>query len=264
MSFLGNKISLRMLAIATLMPASILVPGSDIWDYNTYVSTAWISSAEAANEGSIQVEADPFDTEIGKSSYAIGIRYGQGLKAEVGDINLHLFLKGLKDAHEGEPLLLDEPAVVQLLTKFKHKRISQMQAEKEVVAAQNKLEGEQFLENNKEKEGVVSGVSGLQYKVIKEGTGIMPSLSDTVRVHYHGTLINGLVFDSSVNRGESITFRVSGVIKGWTEALQLMKVGAKWQLYIPSELAYGLDGAPEAIGPNSALVFDVELIAIES
>jgi FKBP-type peptidyl-prolyl cis-trans isomerase FklB len=136
-------------------------------------------------------------------------------------------------------------------------------AERQRIQAENNLkEGREFLAANKEKEGVKTLESGLQYKVIKSGSGKNPTAKDTIRAHYHGTLLDGTVFDSSVEREEPIEINVSGVIKGWTEALQLMKVGDKWQLFIPSELAYGERGAGDTIGPNAVLIFDVELLEI--
>lgn len=129
--------------------------------------------------------------------------------------------------------------------------------------AENQKKGEQFLADNAKKEGVKTTASGLQYQVIKSGTGKTPGKKDTVKVHYHGTLVDGTVFDSSVDRGEPISFPVDGVIPGWTEALQLMKEGDKWKIFIPSNLAYGERGAGDKIGPNSALVFEVELLSVE-
>jgi FKBP-type peptidyl-prolyl cis-trans isomerase FklB len=138
-----------------------------------------------------------------------------------------------------------------------------MQAKEAEAGAKNIKAGEAFLAENAKKDGVKTTASGLQYKVVKSGSGKTPGLNDTVKVHYHGTLIDGTVFDSSVDRGEPVTFPVNGVIPGWTEALQLMKVGDKWQLVIPAKLAYGENGAGGKIGPNSVLQFDVELLAIE-
>jgi len=131
------------------------------------------------------------------------------------------------------------------------------------LADKNQKEGEVFLAENKKKKGVITLPSGLQYQVIKEGTGKIPKATDTVTTHYRGTLIDGTEFDSSYKRGEPASFPVNGVIKGWTEALQLMKVGSKWQLFIPSNLAYGPQGAGQAIGPNATLIFEIELLSIK-
>jgi FKBP-type peptidyl-prolyl cis-trans isomerase FklB len=130
------------------------------------------------------------------------------------------------------------------------------------LSEKNKKEGEEYLAENKKKEGIITTQSGLQYKVLKKGTGKIPKSTDTVTVNYRGTLIDGTEFDSSYRRGQPASFKVNGVIRGWTEALQLMKEGAKWQLYIPSNLAYGERGAGRNIGPNSTLIFEVELISI--
>jgi FKBP-type peptidyl-prolyl cis-trans isomerase FklB len=138
-----------------------------------------------------------------------------------------------------------------------------MSREKEAEMKKNKMEGELFLKNNAEKEGVITLESGLQYEVLKKGDGAIPKATDKVKVHYHGTLINGDVFDSSVQRGEPTSFPVTGVIKGWVEALQLMPVGSKWKLFIPSDLAYGERGAGQKIGPGTVLIFEVELLGIE-
>ncbi|MBV1884378.1 MAG: FKBP-type peptidyl-prolyl cis-trans isomerase [Pseudomonadales bacterium] len=229
-----------------------------------FVCVTATATSGAVGERTLSYSTSTFESSKERVSYAIGVRYGQGLKRQVGELDLEMFLQGLKGGHEGEKLLLEDKQIVQLITRFKQKRISKMNAENDAKAKENRVAGNHYLENNQSKDGVVTMVSGLQYKVLKKGTGSVPTLTDTVRVHYHGTLIDGVVFDSSVNRGESITFRVDGVIEGWTEALQLMKPGAKWQLYIPSELAYGETGTSGSIGPNSALIFEVELIAIES
>jgi len=150
------------------------------------------------------------------------------------------------------------------MTEYQNQMREKMDIERKDSSKINLKESKAFLAENKEKEGVVTLASGLQYKVLKEGTGPLPQATDKVKTHYVGTLINGTEFDSSVKRGEPITFSVNGVIPGWTEALQLMKVGAKWKLFIPPELGYGENGAGNLIGPNAALIFEVELISIEN
>jgi FKBP-type peptidyl-prolyl cis-trans isomerase FklB len=188
-------------------------------------------------------------------SYALGLSMASFYKEQgITNINTALVTKALKDVTAGKPLL-DEAQINNCIMGF-------MQAKKGEAAEPNKKEGQAFLEANKSKPGVVTLPSGLQYKVIKEGTGPKPAATDKVKVHYHGTLINGKVFDSSVERGEPITFGVSEVIAGWTEALQLMPVGSKWQLFIPSDLGYGDAGAGNDIQPGSTLLFDVELLDI--
>jgi len=180
------------------------------------------------------------------------------------DVDPNILLRGMKDGLAGaKPLLTDDEAkatMVALQADLRKKQEEKMQAEAEV----NKTKGEAFLADNKTKQGVVTLPSGLQYKILTEGTGPKPAVTDTVVCNYKGTLLDNTEFDSSYKRGQPATFPVSGVIKGWTEALQLMPVGSKWQLFIPSELAYGARGGPGGgIGPNATLVFEVELMSIQ-
>jgi FKBP-type peptidyl-prolyl cis-trans isomerase FklB len=198
-----------------------------------------------------------------KVSYSIGINLGKNIKQLPMDIDLDLFYRGVKDAVSGTKLMLSEEEISTVMTAFQ-KEVATKQTE--VMKSQgekNKKEGEDFLAENKKKEGVKTLPSGLQYKIINEGTGKTPKATDKVSTHYQGTLINGTEFDSSYKRGEPATFPVNGVIPGWTEALQLMKVGAKWQLFIPSNLAYGEKGAGPKIGPNAVLIFTIELLEIK-
>ncbi len=171
--------------------------------------------------------------------------------------------EGLKDALRGGKTRLTEEEAKTVLTEVQNEVRKQQQEKMKEAADKNKTEGQAFLAANKDKEGVETLPSGLQYKIITEGTGPKPTASDTVVCNYRGTLIDGKEFDSSYKRGQPATFPVSGVIKGWTEALQLMPVGSKWQLFIPSDLAYGERGAGAEIGPNSTLIFEVELISIK-
>lgn len=191
-----------------------------------------------------------------KVSYALGLSIGNNFQnSGIKGLNIDDFVKGLNDVlSENKPEISYDEAK-QVINDY----FMQLQAEKLTL---NKQAGEEFLRINKEKAGVVELPSGLQYQILEKGTGARPSSSDQVKCHYHGTLINGTVFDSSVQRGEPATFGVSQVIPGWVEALQLMEVGAKWRLFIPSDLAYGERGAGETIEPNSALIFDVELLDI--
>ncbi len=193
--------------------------------------------------------------ELEKFSYALGMSVASNLiKSGVKKINPDIFLTALNDTFTGEmPKMLPEEAN-EILENFMAK-VNEGQEN-------NLAEGLTFLVENKDKEGVIELPSGLQYKVLKEGDGEIPSLNDTVKCHYHGTLIDGTVFDSSVERGEPATFPVNGVIQGWVEALQLMPAGSKWRLFIPPELAYGEQGAGGVIKPNTTLIFDVELIEI--
>ena len=193
---------------------------------------------------------------MNKVSYALGLSIGQNFRASGFDeINLDDFLSGVRDVLEGsEPQMSYDEAKVVINDYFQEVRRKAVQ--------QNKEAGEEFLKINSHKAGVVTLPSGLQYEVIKMGEGEKPALTDTVECHYHGTLINGQVFDSSMDRGQTAKFPLQGVIKGWTEILQLMPVGSKWKVTIPSDLAYGDRGAGEMIQPGSTLIFIIELIAI--
>ena len=196
-------------------------------------------------------------------SYSFGFYFGSNLKKDAIDIDMDVLLKGIKDSFSGNKTLMTEQEIRETLTAFQ-KEMQARQADRIRAAGEkNRKEGEVFLEENKKKEGVKTLPSGLQYRVITEGTGKMPAENDTVTVHYRGTLIDGTEFDSSYRRGEPATFPVKGVIPGWSEALQLMKEGAKWQLFIPSQLAYRERGAGGTIGPNAVLMFDVELISVK-
>ncbi len=194
-----------------------------------------------------------------KVSYIIGMDIGNNLKRQSVSVNPKILAKGVEDALAGAKPLLTEQEVQETMMAFQ----KEMMAKQAEVAKKNKTEGEAFLAENKKKEGVKTLPSGLQYKVIKAGTGKKPKANDTVTVNYRGTLINGTEFDSSYKRGQPATFQVSGVIPGWTEALQLMEQGAKGQLFVPSNLAYGERGAGAQIGPNATLIFEVELISIQ-
>jgi FKBP-type peptidyl-prolyl cis-trans isomerase FklB len=195
-------------------------------------------------------------------SYAIGTDIGGSLKRQELDVDVKALAAGLSDAFAGKPALTDEE-IKQTLNDFRTQMMAKLEAKQKAAGAENIKKGEEFLAANAKKDGVKTTASGLQYKVIKSGTGKTPKATDTVKVHYHGTLIDGTVFDSSVERNDPATFPVNGVIPGWTEALQLMKEGDKWQIVLPPKIAYGEQGAGVKIGPNSVLVFDVELLAIE-
>jgi len=203
------------------------------------------------------MEKISLDNEIDSVSYSLGVSAGSYyLKQGFDTINTEAFYLGFKSAIKKLDLQCSEEESNAILQAF-------FQKASESKYDDVKKEGEDFLKENAEKEGVVTLPSGLQYKIITEGTGAKPQLTDKVKVHYHGTLINGTVFDSSVDRGEPISFPVTQVIKGWTEALQLMPVGSKWKSAIPYDLAYGERGAGQQIGPFSTLIFQVELLDIE-
>ncbi len=203
------------------------------------------------------------DTSKNRISYTIGVNIGQDFKSQNMDVDPDLLLMGLKDTLSGKELQLTEEEMVQEIQNFQQEMQAKMAAEMEEKAAENKASGEAFLAENAKQEGVVVTESGLQYKIIEPGQGDSPGPADVATVHYRGTLIDGTQFDSSYDRGQPASFPVGGVIAGWSEALQLMKPGAKWQLSIPAELAYGERGAGQDIGPNSTLLFDVELISVE-
>ncbi|SRR6266404_307667 len=219
-----------------------------------------ISLALLSLAGSVfgQDKSTPLKDPKDKISYSIGLNIGLNLKKQNVSVNPDTFVLGLKDALAGKPQMTEEQ-VKETMTAFEKEMIDKQKA----TGVKNGADGEKFLAENKKKEGVKTTASGLQYKVVKEGTGAQPKESDTVIANYRGTLIDGTEFDSSYKRGQPATFPVSGVIKGWTEALQMMKVGSKYQLFIPASLAYGERAVGPDIGPNSTLIFEVELVDVK-
>lgn len=202
-------------------------------------------------------------TQKDKFSYALGMNIGNGMHRQGVDVDPNILVRGMKDALAGrKPLMTEDEARAAVMQVQNEVRQKQQEKTQEAAAA-NKKEGDAFLASNKAKDGVVTLPSGLQYKILTEGTGAKPAATDSVVCNYRGTLIDGKEFDSSYKRGQPATFPVNGVIKGWTEALQLMPVGSKWQLFIPPDLAYGERGAGGDIGPDATLVFEVELLSIE-
>ncbi|MBA3544478.1 MAG: FKBP-type peptidyl-prolyl cis-trans isomerase [Chthoniobacterales bacterium] len=197
-----------------------------------------------------------------KVSYSIGLDIGNTLKRQLIEVNADLLSAGIKDGLSGNKALLTDEEMKATMATFQKEMTEKQASAKKEMGEKNTTEGKKFLEENKKKEGVKTTASGLQYKVLKEGTGAVPKETDTVKVNYRGTTIDGTEFDSSYKRGQPASFPVNRVIKGWTEALQMMKPGSKYQLVIPSELAYGERGAGSDIGPNSTLLFDVELIEV--
>jgi len=198
-------------------------------------------------------------TQKDKMSYVIGMDIGNNLKRQSIDVDPNILAKAIKDALAGQKPLLSDQEIRETMAAHQNK----MKAKQEALAKKNKEQGDAFLAGNKKKEGVKILPSGLQYKVIKAGKGKKPKPDDSVTTNYRGTLIDGTEFDSSYKRGQPAAFKVSGVIPGWTEALQLMEEGAKWQLFIPPSLAYGERGAGGTIGPNATLIFEIELISIQ-
>ena len=196
-------------------------------------------------------------------SYSIGMNIAQSLKQQgMNNVNTMALARGLEAMLKEQPTVLTPEQANQVLGVYMQKQYEQRTSESKKVAEVNKKEGDAFLSENKTKPGIVTTASGLQYQVVQEGTGAKPTANDKVKVHYTGRLLNGKVFDSSVERGQPAEFGVTQVIAGWTEALQLMPIGAKWKLFIPSSLAYGDRGAGADIGPGTTLIFDVELLDI--
>lgn len=198
-----------------------------------------------------------FVSQTDSLSYSLGVSIGRSLLAQnLDSINYAQFNRGVSDVLNDNEQSIDDMEAQKIIRNY-------VMAQQEKQKLANKKAGEAFLAKNKLRDEVVELESGLQYEIIKEGNGKKPKLTDKVTTHYHGTLIDGTVFDSSVERGSPIQFQVQGVIPGWTEALQLMKTGAKWRLFIPSHLAYGERGSGQKIGPNETLIFEVELISID-
>ncbi|PID59010.1 MAG: hypothetical protein CR986_07345 [Ignavibacteriae bacterium] len=194
-------------------------------------------------------------------SYSLGNEYGKNFKLQKIEVNSMAFAMGMKDAY-ADTSMFSEELKTQILNAYQMEMRKKMEEANKETAEKNKAEAEKFFKENKEKEGVITLDNGIQYKVLKKGSGKSPTLSSTVKAHYTGKLLDGTVFDSSVKRGTPFETKLTGVIKGWTEILQLMKEGDKWEVYIPSELAYGSRGAGGQIGPNAALIFELELLSV--
>jgi FKBP-type peptidyl-prolyl cis-trans isomerase FklB len=229
-------------------PATKTTPGT---------STHKTTGTKAASTGA------SLTTDKQKQSYALGMNIGRGLKQQGADVDPATVARGLRDTLAGTTPLLTDAEAEAALRQLQNDVHAKQEAEMQKAGEANMKEGEDFLAANKAKDGVVTLPSGLQYKILTPGTGPKPMATDTVVCNYRGTFINGTEFDSSYKHGQPATFPVNGVIKGWTEALQLMPVGSKWQLFIPPELAYGSRGAGGVIGPNATLIFEVELISIK-
>jgi FKBP-type peptidyl-prolyl cis-trans isomerase FklB len=210
------------------------------------------------NTGIVHAEKQPA-SEKEKFSYAVGVQLAQNIVRQDIQLDVDSFLQAVRDIITSSPLKVSVEEMQQTLVNYRDKELKK-QGE---MGKTNKTDGEKFLAENKNKEGVVSIPGGLQYKVIKKGDGKKPTADDEVIVHYRGTLLNGKEFDSSYSRGEPLALKLKGVIKGWQIALPMMQTGAKWQLYVPPELAYGAQAAGPDIGPNSTLIFDIELISIK-
>ena len=198
-----------------------------------------------------------------KESYSVGYQFGQNLKKLETDLDAEVLSLAIREALSGKESRLSDEEMRAAVASLQERTMAAMQASIKEKAEKNLAEGQKFLAENKTKEGVKTTDSGLQYKVLEEGEGPSPKVGDTVTVHYRGTLVDGTEFDSSYQRGQPATFPITGVIPGWTEALQLMRKGSKWVLFIPSDLAYGERGAGNRIPPNSTLIFEVEMISYQ-
>lgn len=220
------------------------------------IALLFAASAFAQDKTELKSEKD-------KVSYSIGLDIGSTFKKQEMDIDPAALLKGLQDGTAGTKPLMTDEQVQETMTAYSKTMMEKQSSAAKQAGAKNLTEGQKFLEANKSKEGVKTTASGLQYKVLKEGSGATPKETDTVETHYRGTLLNGKEFDSSYKRNEPATFPVNRVIKGWTEALQMMKAGSKYELWIPATLGYGERGAGQDIGPNETLHFEVELIAVK-
>lgn len=227
------------------------------------LSAVLVASIGLAQDKAQQKDQSPLKDQKEKASYAIGLELGNSLKKGNMEVSTETLLKGLKDGISGAKPLLNEDQVKETMAALQKEMMEKQQAAQKEAGEKNKAAGEKFLAENKTKEGVKTTASGLQYKVLKEGSGESPKETDTVVTNYRGTTLDGTEFDSSFKRNEPATFPVNRVIKGWTEALLLMKPGSKYQLFIPSALAYGDRGVGKDIGPNATLIFEVELLSIK-
>ena len=254
------KVKKRMFVVVLVLGCFVAISVSDAKEATKETTTPPPVTTKDTPKITVQ-KVDTLKTEMDKVSYAIGTQLGQNFKNQGIDIRIGPLLRGLRDAMDGKQLALNEEQIKQVMQDFSKQMMAKRQEQQKLEAAKNVAAGKAFLEANKSKEGVKVLPSGLQYKILKAGTGKSPTAEDTVRTHYSGKLIDGTEFDSSIKRGKPAEFPVKGVIKGWTEALQLMKEGGKWQLFIPPDLAYGERGN-RSIPGNSTLIFEVELLAI--
>ena len=233
--------------------------------------TTSASPTPSASPAASPATSSAFKDEKDKLSYSIGVDIGRTLKKLQLDLNQAVVTQGIADILTDKTPAMSDPELQQTLQAFQQKMMEKQQAamskkqdEMKATASTNKTAGKKFLDDNAKKAGVKITASGLQYKVVKEGTGAKPKEDDVVETNYRGTTIEGKEFDSSAKNGGPVSFPVNGVIKGWTEALQLMPVGSKWQLFVPAELGYGDRGAGADIGPGATLIFEVELLSIQS
>lgn len=260
-----------LIVLAVLAPAGAFAEGAAAEGADAAAEKPAAEAQQPPGQTAQPAEAEPtpapqapaIDSHEEKVSYCIGLNIGNGLKRELIEWDADSLFRGIADALAGAKPVLSEAQIGETMTRFQQERMVRSKKAMMDLAEKNAAEGKAFLEENAKKEGVVTLESGLQYTVVNKGEGESPGPDDTVTVNYRGTFMNGREFDSSQRHGQPFTTPVKGVIAGWTEALQLMKVGAKWQLFIPPDLAYQEHGNPPNIGANVALVFEVELLSIE-
>src|SRR5712675_1217073 len=250
---LGNGLAQQTPAATTPKASS---PATTAAKAQTPAAKRPATTAKSAAPPTLKTSRDKF-------SYALGMKMGANLHRQAVPVDPNILARGLKDGLAGTKTLLTDEEAQAAIVEVQNDLRKKVQEKMQVEGAANKKEGESFLAANKAKEGVKVLPSGLQYKILKEGTGPKPAATDTVVCNYRGTLVDGKEFDSSEKHGGPATFPVNGVIKGWTEALQLMSVGSKWQLFLPADLAYGDRGAGADIGPGATLIFEVELVSIQ-
>ncbi len=220
---------------------------------------------QTGNAGETGDKKVSFDTEKAKVSYSIGFNMGQNFRSIKDEIDMTVLMQAMKDGIAGDDKAqMTQENMQKVLAEFQKKTRELYDQKRKASGEKNKVDGEAFIKENAKKQGVVSTASGLQYKVITQGTGPTPKATDTVKVHYRGTLLDGTEFDNSYKRGQPATFALNRVIPAWTEGVQLMKVGSKYMIFTPANLAYGERGAGQIIGPNAALIFEVELLGIEA
>jgi FKBP-type peptidyl-prolyl cis-trans isomerase FklB len=255
----------NLLAAGTLLLGTLVAQQSSTSGSATKPATRSTGTGQSHTTTATKPAASPLSltTDKDKRSYALGMNIGESIKRDNMDLDPGIVAQALKDALSGGKLLMTDSEAGTILSALRAEVVGKRQAEIQKESDANKAAGTQFLAANKTKTGVVTLPSGLQYKVLKEGTGPKPAASDTVVCNYKGTLINGTEFDSSDKHGGPATFGVGQVIKGWTEALQLMPVGSKWELYVPADLAYGERSPGLEIGPNSTLIFEIDLLSIK-
>jgi FKBP-type peptidyl-prolyl cis-trans isomerase len=256
----GSSLIIAIMSFATAFAQQTPGSGAPQTPASTSKKT---TAARRATAPARQSNPVSLTTQQDKISYALGMNMAKNLQRESVKIAPEVLSRGLNDVLSGKKTLLTEDELNTTLTALQKDIQTKQQEKAQQLGAVNKEQGETFLAANKAKEGVVALPSGLQYKILNAGTGPKPSSTDSVSCNYRGTLINGTEFDSSYKRGQPATFPLNAVIKGWTEALQLMPVGSKWELFIPPDLAYGGRGASPDVGPNATLIFDVELLSIQ-